>query len=90
MPLVLPPLGTAKASLTGFIVNRHGDADSTKSLGTLFSQFLGVKDSILQVTGVSVTSPAQPKTPVTWLTTAFRTLTLNVVLPGYVPRFHFS
>lgn len=36
----------------------------------------------LTVTGVSVTSPAQPDSPVGWLSAAFKQFTFQVVLPG--------
>lgn len=38
----------------------------------------------LQVTGKEVVSPAQPNSPVDWLSAAFKKLTINVILPGHV------
>lgn len=38
----------------------------------------------LQVTGQEVVSPAQPNSPVDWLSAAFKKLTINVILPGHI------
>mgnify|MGYP001565869029 FL=1 len=67
--------------LTGVITKRT-DPAGLESLGKLFSQFLRGEDSILNVTGDEVISPAQPGSPVKWLSAAFKTLVLEVVLPG--------
>lgn len=80
--LNLAPLTTTTAQLTGTIIKRTSDA-STASLGVLFSQFLAGSNQTLTVVGNEVISPAQTS-PVTWLSTAFKQLSLNVVLPGHV------
>ncbi|KAL8277420.1 hypothetical protein RQP46_010142 [Phenoliferia psychrophenolica] len=79
--LSLAPLATTTAHFNGTIIHRS-DAAGLASLGVLFSQFLAGENSTLQVTGVEVISPAQPDSPVKWLTSAFEKLTLNVTLPG--------
>ncbi|KAM0789126.1 hypothetical protein ACM66B_003180 [Microbotryomycetes sp. NB124-2] len=79
--LTLQALTTTNARLTGVIVRRTSEA-STQSLSKLFSDFLADRDNVLQVRGQEVISPAQPDSPVDWLSAAFKKLTLNVVLPG--------
>lgn len=81
--LVLAPLASTSAHLTGTIIKRTS-AESTASLGVLFSQFLAGQNQTLQVAGQSIVSPAQPGSPVSWLSAAFKKLILPVVLPGYV------
>lgn len=81
--LTLLPLATTDAHLTGTIIKRTSAA-STASLGVLFSQFLAGANQTLDVTGDSVTTPAQPGSPVNWLSAAFKKLTLHVILPGHV------
>ena len=81
--LVLAPLAVTDSHLTGTIIKRTSAA-STASLGVLFSQFLAGANQTLDVTGNEITSPAQPKSPVNWLSAAFKKLTLHVVLPGHV------
>lgn len=41
------------------------------------------------VTGDSVVTPAQ-RAPVNWLSAAFKTLTLNVTLPGKVSKIIYA
>jgi hypothetical protein len=80
--LTLPPKTTTELPLTGTIIYRD-DAAGTAALGEVFSMFLLGENVPLTVTGDSVITPAQ-RTPVTWLSAAFKTLVLNVTLPGYV------
>ncbi|KEI38214.1 uncharacterized protein L969DRAFT_517877 [Mixia osmundae IAM 14324] len=80
--LFLAHQATTTAQLAG-IIQKQPDA-SLPVIGQLFSQFLRGLDSTLAVTGDSVVSTAQPNSPVMWLTTAFKTLTLQVILPGTV------
>lgn len=79
--LTLPPKSITALPLTGTILATTSQPN-LNALGVLFSQFLAGKNSTLQVTGNSVVSPAQPGSPVTWLSAAFKTLTLDVNLPG--------
>ncbi|KAK0559809.1 hypothetical protein OC844_004162, partial [Tilletia horrida] len=78
--LTLAAMSTTNTTLEGYIKRQSGD--DLKKLGILFSQYLAGNDSTLQVKGVNVISPAQPNKPVSWLSTAFKTLTLQVTLPG--------
>ncbi|KAF8517537.1 hypothetical protein BU17DRAFT_91663 [Hysterangium stoloniferum] len=52
-------------------------------IGVLFSNFLAGKNQTLQVQGNSVDPNGNGQT-VSWLSTAFKTLTLNVTLPGQI------
>ncbi|KAI5474806.1 pre-rrna processing protein [Pseudohyphozyma bogoriensis] len=79
--LTLPPLTTTEAPLTGTIIYRD-DAAGLNSLGEVFSRFLVGENTTLQVTGDSVVSPSQPKSPVNWLSAAFKQFTFNATLPG--------
>ncbi|GAA6027071.1 hypothetical protein JCM8097_006088 [Rhodosporidiobolus ruineniae] len=79
--LTLAPLATTSATLTGEIV-RRSSSKGLNSLGVLFSQFLQGNNQTLQVTGKEVVSPAQLNSPVDWLSSAFKKLTLDVILPG--------
>ncbi|KEI38050.1 uncharacterized protein L969DRAFT_18838 [Mixia osmundae IAM 14324] len=81
--LVLAHQATTPAELVGYIQVQRTQADLT-TIGQLFGAYLKGQDSTLTVTGDSVVSTAQPNSPVGWLTTAFKTLTLSVVLPGQI------
>lgn len=76
-------MSVTNETLTGVITYRD-DTAGLNALGDLFSTFLMGQTSILQVQGDSVVSPAQPNRPVNWLSAAFKTLVLNVSLPGQV------
>lgn len=70
---------TTKLHLSGRIVPQSGsDLDV---IGELFSNFLAGENQTLNVVGQSV-QPSGSSRPVSWLTTAFMSLTLNVTLPG--------
>ena len=77
--LVLPPEGTVTEHLSGRIVPQSGSDLDT--IGTLFSNFLAGENQTLSVVGDSV-QPTGASGEVTWLSTAFKTLTLSVILPG--------
>lgn len=51
------------------------------NIGILFSNFLAGANQTLVTKGDSVQPPGSSQ-PVTWLSTAFKTLSLNVLLPG--------
>lgn len=51
------------------------------TIGKLFSAFLAGENQTLSVKGQSV-QPSGSSQPVSWLSTAFQTLTLQVTLPG--------
>ncbi|GAA5914535.1 uncharacterized protein JCM6883_003197 [Sporobolomyces salmoneus] len=80
--LTLAPLAVTNAQLMGEITRQSGNG--LKNLGILFSNFLQGQNQTLQVTGQQVVSPAQPNSPVDWLSAAFKKLTINVILPGHV------
>lgn len=79
--LTLAPLTTTQLPLEGVITYRD-DAAGLAALGEVFSLFLMGENVPLDVMGDSVISPAQ-RAPVSWLSAAFKTLTIsNVTLPG--------
>ncbi|KAE8246427.1 hypothetical protein A4X13_0g5797 [Tilletia indica] len=80
--LNLAAMSETNTTLNGEIQKQSGNG--LKNLGILFSQYLAGNDSTLQVKGVSVISTAQPNSPVSWLSAAFKQLTLNVVLRGQI------
>lgn len=80
---MLPAKSTVDLPLTGVIIERT-DPAGLESLGAVFSGFLQGQNFPLDVRGDTVISPAQPNSPVTWLSEAFKQLTLNVTLPGKV------
>ena len=65
--------------LSGRITPKSGSDLDT--MGELFTNFLQAKNQTLSVTGESV-QPMGSSGPVNWLSTAFKTLTLDVTLPG--------
>lgn len=77
--LVLPPEGQVTSHLTGRMVPQSGN--DLNVIGQLFSEYLAADNITLSVTGESV-QPTGASSPVTWLSNAFRTLTLAVTLPG--------
>ncbi|KII92866.1 hypothetical protein PLICRDRAFT_102438 [Plicaturopsis crispa FD-325 SS-3] len=78
--LFLAASTTTKASLSGHIIPQSGSDLDT--IGTLFSKFLAGDNQTLSVKGSSV-QPSGSSEPVSWLSTAFKTLTLDVILPGH-------
>lgn len=86
--LFLAPTAVTDAELMGQITRKSGkDLETT---GKLFSQYLQGVNQTLQVQGVSVISPAQPNSPVNWLSAAFKTLNLQVILPGMKYQIIYS
>lgn len=77
--LVLKANSVAATHLSGRIVPQSGN--DLAVMGKLFSQFLNGQNITLQTTGDSV-QPGGSNGPVDWLSTAFKTLTLDVILPG--------
>ncbi|KAF9451269.1 hypothetical protein P691DRAFT_757432 [Macrolepiota fuliginosa MF-IS2] len=77
--LTLKPQAVAQTHLSGRIVPQSGNDLNT--IGFLFSEFLAGRNTTLETRGDSVQPPGADG-PVTWLSTAFKTLSLNVVLPG--------
>ncbi|KAL8278093.1 hypothetical protein RQP46_009553 [Phenoliferia psychrophenolica] len=79
--LTLPAKSITAAPLTGVITYRD-DPAGVSALGAVFSQFLTGQNTTLLVTGASVTSPAQPRSPVAWLSAAFQQFSFDVSLHG--------
>ena len=74
---------TTSATLHGFITRKDSDADRDIT-GDLFSNYLQGKNKTLAIKGDSVVTRANGNKPVKWLTAAFKSLTLKVVLPGKI------
>ena len=81
--LFLALLTTTREPLSGRIIRRQSEADAA-TLGVLFSRFLGGFNQTLDVVGDSVVTQANGNQPVDWLSAAFRTLHLAVILPGQI------
>ncbi|KAF9245017.1 hypothetical protein BU15DRAFT_85819 [Melanogaster broomeanus] len=77
--LVLLPEAQVTSHLTGRMIPQSGDGLTV--LGQLFSEYLSADNLTLSVKGESV-QPTGASSPVTWLSDAFQTLTLDVNLPG--------
>ncbi|KAI0354382.1 hypothetical protein OH77DRAFT_1404952 [Trametes cingulata] len=77
--LFLAPLTDTTLHLSGRMIPQSGNALNT--IGVLFSNFLAGKNQSLSVQGESV-QPSGSSGPVQWLSTAFKTVTLDVTLPG--------
>lgn len=77
--LVLSPESTTKEHLSGRIIPQSGS--NLDTIGKLFSGFLAGDNQTLSVVGDSV-QPSGSNGAVSWLSTAFKTLTLSVILPG--------
>jgi Protein of unknown function (DUF3712) len=75
--MTLAPQATTKIHLAGRIVPQSGD--DLKNIGTLFTNFLHGQNQTLTVKGDSV-NPGNGT--VSWLSTAFKTVELQVILPG--------
>ena len=83
--LVLAPLSVNKAHLSGRIAPKSGG--ELTIIGKLFSQFLAGRNQTLSVQGDFV----QPSgtTSVGWLSRAFKTLILQITLPGQIYQVGF-
>ncbi|TKY86943.1 hypothetical protein EX895_004231 [Sporisorium graminicola] len=86
--LFLPAKATSNATLEGAITAKSGN--DLKNTGILFSNFLQGKTQIIQVRGDSVVTRANGNQPVRWLSAAFRTLTLDVALPGHIYKIIYA
>lgn len=81
--LFLAAKTTTASTLHGFITQKTSDK-ARNVTGTLFSNYLQGKNQTLQIQGDSVVTRENGNKPVSWLSTAFKTLTLSVVLPGKI------
>ncbi|KAG5653629.1 hypothetical protein H0H81_011855 [Sphagnurus paluster] len=77
--LYLAPNSQTTNHLSGRIQPQSGK--DLENIGVLFSKFLAGENQTLIVKGESV-QPDGSNGPVTWLSTAFKTLELEVILPG--------
>lgn len=77
--LVLAPQSEVTTHLTGRMIPQSGDGLAV--MGRLFSEYLAADNVTLSVVGNTV-QPSGTSAPVTWLSAAFKTLTLDVTLPG--------
>ena len=76
---VFPPQGVAAIPMKGRLIPQT-TAAGLAAITTVFDNYLSANDSMLDVKGVSGSGP---NGPVSWLSSAFKTLTIkNVVLPG--------
>ena len=75
----LAPETTTNLHLSGRITPKSGD--DLDVMGELFTNYLHAENQTLTVQGESV-QPSGSNGPVGWLSTAFKTLTLKVTLPG--------
>ncbi|WFC96531.1 hypothetical protein MBRA1_003192 [Malassezia brasiliensis] len=87
--LFLRGQATTSALLHGFITHKSGNAQ-VQATGKLFSQYLQGKNSQLSVKGDSVVTRENGNKAVGWLSKAFQTLTLNLVLPGHIYKIVYS
>ncbi len=78
--LALAPESVTRAHLSGRITPKSGD--ELGAIGKLFTRFLAGQNQTLSVQGNFV----QPSgtAAVGWLSEAFKTLTLQVILPGHI------
>ena len=79
--LYLAAMTTTTEHLTGRITPKSSSSD-LDTLGVLFSNYLAGKNQTLNVKGVSVAPDGSDD--ITWLSTAFKTLEINVTLPGQI------
>lgn len=77
--MFLAPSATTNSHLSGRIIPQSGS--DLANIGVLFSNFLAGENQTLTVQGDTV-QPSGSSQPVAWLSAAFKTLTLEVILPG--------
>ncbi|KAI6135778.1 hypothetical protein EV401DRAFT_1898270 [Pisolithus croceorrhizus] len=77
--LILAPESRTTTLLSGHMIPQSGNA--LTMVGKLFSEYLGANNITLSIKGSSA-QPTGSSTVVAWLDTAFKTLMLNVTLPG--------
>ena len=83
--LALAPESVTKAHLSGRITPKSGD--ELAAMGKLFTQFLAGQNQTLTVQG-NFMQPSGTAV-VGWLSDAFKTLTLQVILPGHIYQVGF-
>ncbi|KAI9255982.1 hypothetical protein BY458DRAFT_558480 [Sporodiniella umbellata] len=76
---VFPPQGSSQIAMKGRMIPQTS-SEGLAAVTTVFEHYLNASDSLLTVKGVSGSGP---NGPVGWLSTAFKSLSIeNVVLPG--------
>ncbi|KAI0035854.1 hypothetical protein K488DRAFT_76325 [Vararia minispora EC-137] len=80
--LFLAPMATTTEHLSGRLVPQN-DQTALDTIGVLFSNFLAGQNQTLNVKG-SFVQPSGSSSSVSWLSAAFQTLELNVILPGQI------
>lgn len=81
--LFLLAKSTTRTKLNGLITKKTGDKQ-LDTTGLLVSQYLQGKNQTVNVRGDSVVTKANGNKPVSWLSKAFQTLSLDLILPGHV------
>ncbi|WFD26547.1 hypothetical protein MNAN1_001530 [Malassezia nana] len=81
--LFLAAHATTTTTLHGLITEKKGNTQ-TNITGELFSGYLQGKNQTLVVQGDTVVTKENGNKPVKWLSNAFKTLKLSIVLPGHV------
>jgi len=81
--LFLAPHATTSTMLHGQITQKKGRIQ-TNTTGELFSGYLQGKNQTLLIQGDTVVTKENGNKPVQWLSNAFKTLKLSVVLPGHI------
>ncbi|SHO78091.1 Uncharacterized protein MSYG_2433 [Malassezia sympodialis ATCC 42132] len=81
--LFLAPHATTNANLQGQITQKKGNTQ-TNTTGELFSGYLQGRNQTLLIQGDSVVTKENGNKPVKWLSNAFKTLKLSVILPGHI------
>lgn len=80
------PKADISSHLSGRIVPQSGSG--LDNLGILFSHYLAGVNQTLVARGDSIQPPGASQ-PVAWLSNAFKTLSLNVILPGKTLTVYF-
>ncbi|CAO3687497.1 unnamed protein product [Rhizopus microsporus] len=77
---IFPPQGSSPMSMQGYLKDQTGNSAGIAAVTKVFENYLNASSSVLSVKGVSGSGP---NGEVGWLSTAFKTLSIdNVILPG--------
>ncbi|WFD30560.1 hypothetical protein MSPP1_001581 [Malassezia sp. CBS 17886] len=87
--LFLAGNATTSAKLQGQITSKTTDK-AKNATGQLFSLYLQGINQTLAIKGKNVKTKANGNKPVKWLSDAFKTLTLQVILPGKMYKILYS
>ncbi|WFD32817.1 hypothetical protein MSPP1_003868 [Malassezia sp. CBS 17886] len=78
--------GASTASQLAGTITRKSGRKAVNATGELFSNYLQNRNQTLTIAGAQVVTHANGGQPVRWLSDAFKTLQLRVVLPGHAYR----